>query len=197
MRFWIVAGLAVAFGLGLFYNDFLAGRGDRVSPQPPSVRMLTRRPSCALRRVGVLIAGLRVTGLAVADGPRSVRALPCGRYDAAPAVVERASCGDARRGASTVAADPQALLRDRRGRRGGRQPRTRAPASTGAGRRRGRRTVSPIWSEPELAWRLLHGRTRVLVAVTGTNGKTTTTELIAACLDAPAGRQHRPAADER
>ena len=43
----------------------------------------------------------------------------------------------------------------------------------------------PVWSEPELAWRLNDGRTRV-VAVTGTNGKTTTTELLAACLDAPA-----------
>lgn len=43
-----------------------------------------------------------------------------------------------------------------------------------------------VWSEPELAWRLAAGRTR-LVAVTGTNGKTTTTELTAACLGAPAG----------
>lgn len=42
----------------------------------------------------------------------------------------------------------------------------------------------PVWSEPELAWRLSEGRT-TLVAVTGTNGKTTTTELLAACLDAP------------
>lgn len=44
----------------------------------------------------------------------------------------------------------------------------------------------PVWSEPELAWRLAAGRTR-LVVVTGTNGKTTTTELVAACLGAPAG----------
>ncbi|HVM00180.1 MAG TPA: UDP-N-acetylmuramoyl-L-alanine--D-glutamate ligase [Egibacteraceae bacterium] len=43
-----------------------------------------------------------------------------------------------------------------------------------------------VWSEPELAWRLNSGRTR-LVAVTGTNGKTTTTELVAACLRAPVG----------
>ncbi len=43
----------------------------------------------------------------------------------------------------------------------------------------------PVWSEPELAWRLAGGRVR-LVVVTGTNGKTTTTELIAACLGAPA-----------
>ncbi|HWH31290.1 MAG TPA: UDP-N-acetylmuramoyl-L-alanine--D-glutamate ligase [Egibacteraceae bacterium] len=43
----------------------------------------------------------------------------------------------------------------------------------------------PVWSEPELAWRLSEGRTRV-VAVTGTNGKTTTTELVAECLGVPA-----------
>ncbi|MEE8602314.1 UDP-N-acetylmuramoyl-L-alanine--D-glutamate ligase [Euzebya tangerina] len=43
----------------------------------------------------------------------------------------------------------------------------------------------PVWSEPELAFRLNAGRTR-LVGVTGTNGKTTTTQMIAACLDAPA-----------
>lgn len=42
-----------------------------------------------------------------------------------------------------------------------------------------------VWSEPELAWRLNRGRTR-LVGVTGTNGKTTATQMIAACLDAPA-----------
>lgn len=41
-----------------------------------------------------------------------------------------------------------------------------------------------VWSEPELAWRLSGGRAR-LVAVTGTNGKTTTTELLSACLAAP------------
>jgi UDP-N-acetylmuramoylalanine--D-glutamate ligase len=44
----------------------------------------------------------------------------------------------------------------------------------------------PVWSEPELAWRLSEGRTR-LVVVTGTNGKTTTTELVGALLDAPTG----------
>ena len=34
----------------------------------------------------------------------------------------------------------------------------------------------PVWSEIELAWRFLHGR---LIAITGSNGKTTTTALIA------------------
>jgi UDP-N-acetylmuramoylalanine--D-glutamate ligase len=37
----------------------------------------------------------------------------------------------------------------------------------------------PIWSEPELGWRL---HPRRLLAVTGTNGKTSTTELLAAML---------------
>jgi UDP-N-acetylmuramoylalanine--D-glutamate ligase len=44
----------------------------------------------------------------------------------------------------------------------------------------------PVWSEIELAWRLLPTGTR-LVGVTGTNGKTTTTELLGAIFRA-AGR---------
>jgi UDP-N-acetylmuramoylalanine--D-glutamate ligase len=40
----------------------------------------------------------------------------------------------------------------------------------------------PIWSEVELGYRLLRPR---LVGVTGTNGKTTTTELLGTILDAP------------
>jgi UDP-N-acetylmuramoylalanine--D-glutamate ligase len=40
----------------------------------------------------------------------------------------------------------------------------------------------PIWSEVELGFRLLQPR---LVGVTGTNGKTTTTELLGTILDAP------------
>jgi UDP-N-acetylmuramoylalanine--D-glutamate ligase len=45
----------------------------------------------------------------------------------------------------------------------------------------GRRDI-PIWSEVELGYRLLQPR---LVGVTGTNGKTTTTELLGAMLGAP------------
>ena len=52
-----------------------------------------------------------------------------------------------------------------------------------------------VWSEPELAWQLADGRTQ-LVAITGTNGKTTTTELTAACLDVPtAGNIGTPLTD--
>ena len=45
-----------------------------------------------------------------------------------------------------------------------------------------RRRELPIWSEVELGYRLVRPR---LVGVTGTNGKTTTTELLGAMLDAP------------
>ena len=45
-----------------------------------------------------------------------------------------------------------------------------------------RRREVPIWSEVELGYRLVRPR---LVGVTSTNGKTTTTELLGAMLDAP------------
>ncbi len=48
-----------------------------------------------------------------------------------------------------------------------------------------RRRGIPIWSEIELAWRFVKGQ---LIAVTGTNGKTTTVTLIAEILNA-AGRR--------
>jgi UDP-N-acetylmuramoylalanine--D-glutamate ligase len=51
----------------------------------------------------------------------------------------------------------------------------------------------PIWSEVELGYRLLRPR---LVGVTGTNGKTTTTELLGAMLEAPtAGNVGRALSD--
>lgn len=43
----------------------------------------------------------------------------------------------------------------------------------------------PVWSEPELAWRLMQPRKPVpWLGITGTNGKTTTTEMLAAMLTA-------------
>lgn len=58
------------------------------------------------------------------------------------------------------------------------------PPHTGVLREAGRRGI-PVLSEIELAFRLAHPQ--VLIAVTGTNGKTTTTELVGAILRA-AGR---------
>ena len=55
----------------------------------------------------------------------------------------------------------------------------------------------PVWSEIELAWRFLRGK---LVAITGSNGKTTTTSLVAHILKVRRNpdarrRKHRRAAD--
>jgi UDP-N-acetylmuramoylalanine--D-glutamate ligase len=61
--------------------------------------------------------------------------------------------------------------------------------------RQAQRAGVPVWSEPELGWRL---HPRRLLAVTGTNGKTTTTELLAAMVEAggmdavPCGNIGRP-----
>ena len=133
----------------------------------------------AVRGRRVLVAGLGVSGIAAARAARAggadVMAL-----DAAPAAEARARAelGD---GVALVA-DAEASLRDTRPdvvvASPGLAPTTPVLVAAAA-------AGVPIWSEPELAWRLLDGRTRVL-AVTGTNGKTTTAELLAACLDVPA-----------
>ena len=52
--------------------------------------------------------------------------------------------------------------------------------------RRARGLGVPVWSEVELGYRLLSGVE--LVAVTGTNGKTTTSELLGVMLGAPVAR---------
>ena len=105
--------------------------------------------------------------------PRAVRPL-----------VGRAARGARRRGR---ARRPHARQRGRplaaRRRRRGRQVARRAAASA-ARARRARRGIQ-VWSEVELGFRLLPG-TR-FVGVTGTNGKTTTTELLGAIFRA-AGR---------
>ena len=46
----------------------------------------------------------------------------------------------------------------------------------------------PIWSEIELAWRFLRGR---LIAITGSNGKTTVTSLVGHILSAARNAPHR------
>ena len=129
--------------------------------------------------IRILVAGLGVSGIAAARAAAAAGA-DVVASDAAPAAEARARSElDAR---VELVADPEAVLR----RPGvdvvvaspGLAPTTPVLAAAAA-------AGVPVWSEPELAWRLLDGRTRVL-AVTGTNGKTTTTELLAACLGVPA-----------
>lgn len=135
----------------------------------------------------MLVVGLGVSGTAAAQAAHVAgwRVSVCDerRDDLASASADLLGCDVA------VVDDPEALLRD--------APPDTVVASPGVAPSSAVLTAAraahvPIWSEPELAWRLLAGRTRVL-AVTGTNGKTTTTELLAACVDAPAvGNIGRP-----
>jgi UDP-N-acetylmuramoylalanine--D-glutamate ligase len=126
----------------------------------------------------VLVAGLGLSGTAAARAAAAAGARVVVHDDVAAAVGRAtAELGDA----VDVADDPVALLAggdvDVVVASPGLAPSTPVLAAAVA-------AGVAIWSEPELAWRLLDGRTRLL-AVTGTNGKTTTTELLGACVDAP------------
>jgi UDP-N-acetylmuramoylalanine--D-glutamate ligase len=134
----------------------------------------------------LLVAGLGISGVTAARAAASAGA-EVRVHDASPAALGRArtALGDA----VTVVDDPTAVLRARAVdvvvASPGLAPATPVLAAAAA-------SGIEIWSEPELAWRLLDGRTRI-VAVTGTNGKTTTTELLAGCLGVPAvGNIGRP-----
>ncbi|CAN5911604.1 UDP-N-acetylmuramoyl-L-alanine--D-glutamate ligase [soil metagenome] len=133
----------------------------------------------AVRGRHVLVAGLGVSGIAAARAAAAAGATVLA-HDTAPAAVERARVE--LDGQVELIADPVALLRDAPPdvvvASPGLAPGTPVLAAAAA-------AGVEIWSEQELAWRLLDGRTRLL-AITGTNGKTTTTELLAACLDVPA-----------
>jgi UDP-N-acetylmuramoylalanine--D-glutamate ligase len=138
----------------------------------------------------LLVAGLGRSGMAAARAALAAGAEVLIHDDAPAAVSARAV--DLRRRGATVISDLTWLFT--------RRPPDVVIASPGLSPRTPVLTAAAdagvaIWSEPELAWRLLDGRTR-LVGVTGTNGKTTTTELLAACLDAPAaGNIGRPLCD--
>jgi len=130
----------------------------------------------------VLVVGLGVSGAAAAHALAAagadVRAVETGRGDAVEERVSAATDDGVEVVRGTVA--PNSLVRDR-------DLVVVSPgvAPSHAVLRAAADAGVEVQSEPELAWRLSGGRTRV-VAVTGTNGKTTTTELLAACLDAPA-----------
>jgi UDP-N-acetylmuramoylalanine--D-glutamate ligase len=128
----------------------------------------------------VFVAGLGRSGVAAARAALDAGAEVLVHDDAAGVVAQRA--GTLVQGGAVVVSDPERLFT--------RQPPDVVVASPGLSPRTpmlaaARGAGVEIWSEPELAWRLLDGRTRLL-AITGTNGKTTTTELLAACMNAPA-----------
>jgi hypothetical protein len=65
IRFWIIAGLFVALGLGIFYAEWVVG-GDMIEPDPyePPRPDPPRRRLAGLR---VLVTGLGISGFAAAD----------------------------------------------------------------------------------------------------------------------------------
>ena len=161
VRFWIITGLAVAFGLGVFYADYLSLR-------PAAV---TREPTYA--GLPVLVAGAGVSGAAAARVLRE-RGRPGGRsptrseeraeplraegFDVRPLDVPPA-------GTALVVTSP-----------GWRPDSPLLVAAAAAG--------VEVVGEVELAWRLRPAGAAPWLAVTGTNGKTTTVRMLASVLPA-------------
>lgn len=132
---------------------------------------------------GVLVLGLAASGTAAAEA-LAARGARVVAVDAADSAAVRARAADLR--AAGVDARPGADLEEESLLSGI----DLVVASPGVPPSRGVLVAAvasgrPVWGEPELAYRLAEGRTR-LVGVTGTNGKTSTSELIAACLGVPA-----------
>ena len=164
IRFWIIAGIAAAIGLGIFYGDFLADELETMDE-----RLTGRR------------GGAGVAGAAAA------RALL--RRGAQVTVVDRAASEATERlagaGARIVIADaPPDGLFDTASEvvvSPGFPP--HHPVASAA-----RAAGLEVYSEPELAWRLRGPGGPPWLAVTGTNGKTTTTTMLAAILSAAGHR---------
>ena len=152
VRFWIAAAVFARSGFVLYYLRF-----DQFGL---AVAAESSRPRCGPQRARR------------GRGPRpsvprrraaAGRSPPVGRGDAGAC-----RTGGRRRGRAS-----------RRGRgRAGEEPGRAGRAARGGGPRRG----LPVWSEVELAFRLLSERNPI-VGITGTNGKTTATALCAAMLE--------------
>ena len=140
IRFWIIAGIGVAIGLGLFYGDFLAGRvtSDGESDRTASTGRAGRS----------LVAGAGVAGAAAARALLRRGAVVTVVDRRATAATERAGRGRRHRGDRRCAARPAWWHRRRRlVVSPGFPPHhhwSRAAQAAGL----------PVYSEPELAWRL-------------------------------------------
>ena len=175
IRFWIIAGLFVAAGLGVFYAEWVAA-GDLVPSTTPSAAPRTG-PGSARSSPGFGVSGFaaadnltflgaRVTALGRVRRRRPRRSgRACWRPSAPPSGSAGRHRGPARR-------------RRRGGHLAGLAPGAPLLAQAAA------RGV-PVWGEVELAWRLRDPeRPAPWLAITGTNGKTTTVQMLEAMLRA-------------
>ena len=204
MRFWIIAGLFVAAGLGIFYAEWVAGGVTvcaRRGPAHASARVregvrlavaalaglaatgARRSPSSPWPQAHVVVAGIGVSGFAAADGLLQLGARVTVLDDAATeantdkgALLEvlgatvRLGPGLDRRRCPT---DADLVIT------------TGFPPTAPLLVQAARAAASPIWSEVELAWRLSRPAKVVpWLGITGTNGKTTTTQMLESMLAA-------------
>lgn len=201
VRFWIIAGLFVALGLGIFYAEWVVGTSLSIPPED-STPSMPQDPSPApavdprpgLTHGGADWAGLRVTvvglglsGFAAADallerGARVYIVSP----DATGIIAERGTILEIL-GARILLGDPNgvgesALSAVTGAEFGHRLPGRAAHRPAYARRGRGRH---PVWGEVELAWRMRPAEGAApWLTVTGTNGKTTTVKMLASILSA-------------
>ena len=172
IRFWIIAGLCVGLGLGLFYAEWVAEGARECTggsgPTSGPARDAARRPprGADLRRgLGGLTwssAGSGVSGFAAADAllerGAHVTVVDAGdgrRDRRARARSSTSSARDAHGGRGAVACDER-----RRDLLDGVDLVVTSPgvaARPAAARRRRRPPAIPVWGEVELAWRMRPG----------------------------------------
>ena len=177
IRFWIITGLCVAAGLGIFYAEWVAG----LLTDP------TSRPRPARLRLGAASAPSSPASASPASPP------PTTSPTSAPACTALDETTDE---AKAEKAELLEILGADRPARRRAPPRPCPTTSTWSSPRpaggptapllaQARDRGVPVWGEVELAWRLRDpDHPAPWLAVTGTNGKTTTVQMLDAILRA-------------
>ena len=187
IRFWIITGICVAAGLGHLLRR--VGR-RRMSRSHDRSTPLGRHDSrgTGVRAVVRRHRGLRLRGRRQPDPPRRARS-PCS--PSPPTDVQREKATLLEMLGATVRIGAGATRDAARRRRPAGHVAGRA-ADRAADRRGGRDRGVPVWGEVELAWRLRDPEhPGAWLCVTGTNGKTTTVQMLDTILRGGRRAQHR------